>query len=66
MENYINPRLTYWFNIRNGVSFEYGLTLGNFQRSPDLVGHMATGRYTYRFNPRTSIFGEYTQLWREF
>jgi len=65
-ENYINPRLTYWFNIRHGVSFEYGLTLGDFQRSPDLVGNMAMGRYTYRFNPRTSIFGEYTQLWRNF
>ena len=60
------PELNYWFDIRNGVSFEYGLTLGNFQQSPDLVGNMATGRYTYRFNPRTSIFGEYTQLWRNF
>src|SRR4030042_2385634 len=66
MENYINPRLTYWLNIRNGVSFEYGLILGDFQRSPDLIGHMGMGRYTYRFNPRTSIFGEYTQLWRDF
>src|SRR4030042_753988 len=66
MENYINPRLTYWFNIRNGVSFEYGLILGDFQRSPDLIGHMGMGRYTYRFNPRTSIFSEYTQLWRDF
>jgi hypothetical protein len=66
MENYINPRLTYWFNIRHGVSFEYGLSLGDFQRSPDLVGHMAMGRYTYRFNPRTLVFGEYTQLWRDF
>ena len=66
VENYINPRLTYWFNIRNGVSFEYSLTLGDFQRSPDLVGHMGMGRYTYRFNPNTSIFSEYTQLWRKF
>jgi hypothetical protein len=66
MENYINPKITYWFDIRNGVSLEYGLTLGNFQLSPDLIGHMATGRYTYRFNPKTSIFGEYTQLWRDF
>jgi hypothetical protein len=66
MENYINPRLTYWFNIHNGVSLEYGLTLGDFERSSDLTGHMGTGRYTYRFNPRTSIFGEYTQLWRNF
>jgi hypothetical protein len=65
-ENYINPRLTYWFNIRNGITLEYGLTLGDFERSPDLTGHMGTGRYTYRFNPRTSIFGEYTYLLRDF
>ncbi len=65
-ENFINPRITYWFDIRNGVSFEYGLTLGNFQRSPDLIGHMGMGRYTHRLNPRTSLFGEYTQLWRNF
>jgi len=65
-ENFINPRLIYWFDIRNGVSFEYGLTLGNFQQRPDLVGHMAAGRYTYRFNPQTSIFGEYNYLKRDF
>jgi len=65
-EHYINPNLIYWFDIRNGVSFEYGLTLGNFERSPDLVGHRATGRYTYRFNPQTSIFGEYAYLGRDF
>jgi hypothetical protein len=66
MENYINPRINYWLNIRHGVSFEYGLSLGGFKHSPDLVGHMGMGRYTYRFNPRTSIFGEYLQLWRDF
>jgi hypothetical protein len=66
MENFFNPKITHWFDIRNGVSFEYGLTLGDFQRSPNLVGHMAMGRYTYRFNPNTSIFGQYTQLWRNF
>lgn len=66
IENFINPKITYWFDIRNGVSFEYGLTLGHFERSPDLTGHMAMGRYTHRFNPKTSLFGEYTQLWRNF
>lgn len=65
-EDFINPKLTYWFDIRNGVSLEYGLTFGDFERSPDLLGHMARGRYTYRFNPRTSIFGEYTFLKRDF
>jgi len=65
-EDYINPRLIYWFNIRNGVLLEYGLTFGDFERSADLVGHMARTRYTYRFNPRTSIFGEYIFLRRDF
>jgi len=66
MENSINPRLTYWFDVRNGIFLEYVLTLADFQRSPDWVGHTALGRYTYRFNPRTSVFGEYTQSWRNF
>ena len=65
-ENYINPKLTYWFDIRNGMSLEYALDLGDFQRSPDMTGNLAKGRYTYRFNPRTSIFGEYTFQSREF
>jgi hypothetical protein len=65
-EDFVNPRFTYWFNVRNGVSLEYGLTLGQFERSSDLTGHMATGRYTYRFNPRTSIFGDVAILRRDF
>jgi hypothetical protein len=65
-ENYINPRLTYWFNLRNGILLEYALDLGNFQRSPDMTGHLARGRYTYRFNPRTSIFGQFGYLRRDF
>jgi hypothetical protein len=66
MENTINPRLTYWFNIRNGVSLDYFLTLGNYQRSPDQLGQGVTPRYTYRFNPQTSIFGEYRFEWQNF
>jgi len=65
-ENYVNPRITYWFNIRHGVSLEYGLDLGNFQRSPDMTGNLGRGRYTYRFNPNTLIFGEYTFQRRDF
>jgi hypothetical protein len=65
-ENTINPKLTYWFNINNGVYLEYALMLGDFERSPDLIGHTALGRYTYRFSPRTSIFGEYVYLRRDF
>jgi len=66
MENYISPSLTYWISVRHGVSLSYGLTLGDFEDSPDYLGHMATGRYTYRFNPRASIFCEYTYLTRDF
>ena len=66
MENYINSRLTYWFNVKHGIYLEYGFTLADLENSTDWKGHMATGRYIYRFNPRTSIFGEYTQLWRNF
>ena len=65
-ENNINPRMTYWFDIRNGITLDYGFTLGDFERSSDFVGHAATGRYTYRFNPRTSVFGEHTYLMRDF
>jgi len=65
-ENYINPRMDYWFNVRNGITLEYGLTLDEFERSPDLVGHMGRGRYTYRFNPRTSVFGDLIFLNRRF
>ena len=65
-EDYINPRLTYWLNIRNGISLEYGLTFGDFERTPDFVGHMARGRYTYRFNPRTSIFVDYAFTRQDF
>lgn len=66
MENTINPRLSYWFNIRNGLFLEYGLTFANFERSADWIGHMGTGRFTHRFDPRTSAFVEYTYLNRDF
>jgi hypothetical protein len=66
MENTINPKLTYWFDIRNGVTLDYYLTLGSYQRSPDQLAQGVTPRYTYRFNPRTSIFGEYHFGWQNF
>jgi len=59
MENTINPKLTYWFDIRNGVELDYSLTLGNFERSPDFLGHGTRARYSYRFDPKATIFGEY-------
>ena len=65
-ENFINPVLTHWFNVRNGIILNYGFTLGEFERSPDFNAHRASGRYIYRFNPRTSIFGEYVYETRNF
>jgi hypothetical protein len=65
-ENSMIPTLNYWFNIRNGMLLEYTFTSGEFERTPDLTGHSVRGRYIYRFNPRTSVFGEYLFLDRNY
>ena len=65
-ENFFNPILTYWFDIRNGLTFEYGYTIADFERSPDFDGHLARGRYSYRFDPRTSFFVEHIYVTRNF
>ena len=65
-ENYINPFFSYWFDRRNGISLEYGLTYGDFETNPDLTGHRANARYTYRFSAKTSVFAEYTYSKRTF
>jgi hypothetical protein len=65
-ENFISPRLSYWFNLHNGIALEYGLMRGEFERSPDQWGQMPRARYTYRFDPNTSIFGEYIYIGRDF
>jgi hypothetical protein len=66
MENTINPKLTYWFDIHNGVTLDYYLTQDTYQRSPDQLINAATPRYMYRFDPRTSIFGEFHFEWQDF
>jgi hypothetical protein len=58
-ENFINPQWTYWFNIRNGIVLDYSFSTGQFERSLDWVENTATGRYNYRFNPRTMFTGYY-------
>jgi hypothetical protein len=65
-ENFINPFFTYWFNIQNGITLEYGFLKGDYEKYPSVTGHNARGRYTFRFNPRTSIFGEYLYMKREY
>jgi hypothetical protein len=65
-ENSISPRLNYWFNIQNGITLEYGYVYGTYEKYPTVTGNMARGRYTFRFDQRTSIFGEYLYMKREY
>lgn len=65
-ENFINPRLAYWFDIRNGILIDYSFSYGDFQRSPDFTSHLISTRYTLRFSPKTSISGEYYFERRDF
>jgi hypothetical protein len=65
-EHTINPLLNYWFDVRNGITLEYLHTFGYFEVSDDLVGQEARGRYTHRFDPKLSLFGEYTFIREHF
>lgn len=65
-ENYLSPTLVYWFSARQGLTLQYGYTHGEFERTADLNGHMGRATYTYRFNPRSSVFAEYVFLYRDF
>jgi hypothetical protein len=66
IENYINPRLTYWFNVRNGIILECSYTWADFERSPDYQGPWVRTQYNHRFNPHTTTFGEFTFERRDF
>lgn len=65
-ENFIGSTLTHQFNVRNGISFNYGFSRGSFDRSPDFTLHSAGGRYIHRFSQRTSIYGDYFFERRDF
>jgi hypothetical protein len=57
--NTIAPQLTYWFNIRHGMTLDYAYTNATFVTDPDWTGNSLGGRYLYRFNPRTTAFADY-------
>ncbi len=59
VENTISPTVNYWFDIHNGVSLNYYFSYYTYQHSPDQFTNGVTPRYTYRFDPKTSIFGEF-------
>jgi hypothetical protein len=52
--------ITYWFNIRNGVSLDYSYTRGKFEVSEDFDQHMSSATYTHRFTHRTQANLSYT------
>ncbi len=65
-EDYIEPFVFFSFDRQNEAGLTYGHTRGDFDRSPDLEGHRLVPRYTRHISPRTSVFGEYTYLKRDY
>jgi hypothetical protein len=62
-ENYVSPRLAYWFDQRNGIILEYGYTDGEFQSSADFTAHRAYIRYNYRASATMTCFVDYEFLY---
>jgi len=64
-DNTISPRIDYWFDIHHGISFDYAYIKADFGgspssgQSPDWTGNSVAGRYLYRFDPRTTVTGEF-------
>jgi hypothetical protein len=52
--------MTYWFNIRNGLSLEYSYSRGEFEVSDDYDQHLSNATYSYRFSPKTQTDLSYT------
>ena len=59
-EQYVENRIQYWFNIRNGIRIISHFTRGDFDIQPDLLHRLdITGRYIRRFTPHFQLYGEY-------
>ncbi len=65
-ENAFSPHLAYWFDIRNGITLDYTYSTGTFEDYPNYVGNFIAGRYIYRFNPRTKIYGNFSYELKDF
>jgi hypothetical protein len=59
-ESAFKASLATWFNIKNGILLDYSFSKGVFAQSPDLRSHLSKVRYTYRPNPTTSFYVDYT------
>lgn len=62
----VNPILTYWFDIRNGIILDYRYEQIAYDTSPDQTNNDIRGRYTHRFSPATSVFAEYIYRIRDY
>jgi len=60
------PRVNYWFNQYHGVLFDYSYTKSDNTRYPDLRGQAYHGRYTYKYDLRSSVFADYSFLKRDY
>jgi len=65
-EDSLSPFLRYWFNPQHGFTLDYEYMKGNFERAPDLDGHVARTRYIYRPEPPVSVWVEYLHAIRDF
>jgi len=59
ISNAITPTLNYWFDVRNGILLQYTYSAINYDVQSDQTSNYGRARYTHRFNPMTSVFGEY-------
>jgi hypothetical protein len=52
--------VSYWLNIRNGLSADFSFRKGEFEVSSDYDAYRGSGTYTHRFSPRTQVDLTYT------
>lgn len=59
-EQYVENRIKYWFDVRNGIHILSHFTKGHFDIEPDLLyGADITARYIRRFTHHFELYGEY-------
>jgi hypothetical protein len=66
-----NATLAYWFNVKDGVEFNYEYIKADFWQDEglardDFTGHGGGARYIHRFNPQTSVSVRYDITTRDF
>jgi hypothetical protein len=65
-ENAVTPRLAYWFNIHNGITLDYTYDKATYEKEQNWISNIIAGRYIYRFNPRSRVYGNYVYMLKDF